>query len=342
MEEITADTENTASSVSENSSISENNIHTTDDTLSGNDLAMSDTPSAAEDNATDPPEDTDLENAGTEPSTVSENNSAESLIMSAENDAAANSDLPPLEKPWNGKISLYKGTTAVEENILAEKEQITMSLEDTQQITAKTESAMTQADIVWESSDETVATVNADGNGTATITASAEGFARITASCQGITASAIVDVVHDKNNSDNDKLLDLSGDIRVAGFVKESDELVYNGQKITQSFRVYHKDTLLKEKTDYTLTYKNNVNAATWNAAKAPSVTIKLKGQYQGSVTLYYTIKPLDINNIDIYNTPKVSPAYEQTVNYSKKLNIPAPVLTYGKKKTGCEQGFCL
>ena len=104
--------------------------------------------------------------------------------------------------------------------------------------------------VTWESSDETVATVNADGNGTATITASAEGFARITASCQGITASAIVDVVHDKNNSDNDKLLDLSGDIRVAGFVKESDELVYNGQKITQSFRVYHKDTLLKEKTD--------------------------------------------------------------------------------------------
>lgn len=340
VEEITADTENTASSVSENSSISENNIHTTDDTLSGNDLAMSDTPSAAEDNATDPPEDTYLENAGTEPSTVSENNSAESLIMSAENDAAANSDLPPLEKPWNGKISLYKGTTAVEENILAEKEQITMSLEDTQQITAKTESAMTQADIVWESSDETVATVNAAGNGTATITASAEGFARITASCQGITASAIVDVVHDKNNSDNDKLLDLSGDIRVAGFVKESDELVYNGQKITQSFRVYHKDTLLKEKTDYTLTYKNNVNAATWNAAKAPSVTIKLKGQYQGSVTLYYTIKPLDINNIDIYNTPKVSPAYEQTVNYSKKLNIPAPVLTYGKKKLAVNKDF--
>lgn len=126
----------------------------------------------------------------------------------------------------------------------------------------------------------------------------------------------------------------------MAGFVKESDDLVYSGQKITQSFRVYHKNTLLKEKTDYTLTYKNNVNAAAWNSAKAPSVTIKLKGQYQGSVTLYYTIRPLDINEIDIYNTPKVSPAYEQTVNYSKKLNIPAPVLTYGKKKLAIKKDF--
>lgn len=96
----------------------------------------------------------------------------------------------------------------------------------------------------------------------------------------------------------------------------------------------------MKEKTDYTLSYKNNVNAAAWNSPKAPSVTINLKGQYQGSVTLYYTIKPLDINDIDIYNTPKVSPAYEQTVNYSKKLNIPAPVLTYGKKKLAVKKDF--
>ncbi len=193
---------------------------------------------------------------------------------------------------------------------------------------------------MWDSSDKTVATVKAGGNGTATVTAASEGYARITASCRGITSSFVVDVVPDKNNPDSEKLIDLSGDIRVAGFVKESEDLVYNGQKITQNFRVYHKDTLLKEKTDYTLSYKNNVNAAAWNSPKAPSVTINLKGQYQGSVTLYYTIKPLDINDIDIYNTPKVSPAYEQTVNYSKKLNIPAPVLTYGKKKLTVKKDF--
>lgn len=211
---------------------------------------------------------------------------------------------------------------------------------DTLQFTAEMEPAMPEADILWESSDETVATVSAGTNGSVTVTAIAEGYAKIIASCHGITAFATVDVVTDKTNPDSDKLLDLSNEIRVAGFVKESDDLVYNGQKITQDLRVYHNNTLLKEKTDYTLSYKNNVNAAAWNSSKAPNVTIKLKGQYQGSVTLYYTIKPLDINEIDIYNTPKVSPAYEQAVNYSKKLKIPTPVLTFGKKKLTVKKDF--
>ncbi len=333
VEELPTDAAQDTSSVSENSSASENNA----DTLSGNDLVETDTLPAHEDRADEMSDNADSETDGIEQTaeTLSENS-----IMADASTPAEASEQPPLENSWDGSLSLYKGTetTAINEK----KDKIAMIPGDTQLITAKANSETTLTDIVWESSDETVATVTKGENGTATITAVPKGYgyAKITASYHGVTASATVDVVRDKDQPDSEKLLDLSGDIRVAGFEKESDELVYNGQKITQSFRVYHKNTLLKEKTDYTLSYKNNVNAAKWNAAKAPSVTIKLKGQYQGSVTLYYTIKPLDINDIDIYNTPKVSPAYEQTVNYSKKLNIPAPVLNFGKKKLAVKKDF--
>lgn len=336
-EEPTTDTAQENASISENSSVSENNADTADDMLSGDDPARDDALTADKSGGKESAEDTDFENAET-------NQTAETLSTVSENSAMsdvstfAEEDDPSLEEETQGSLVLYNGAGADEETII--KERIPMSPGDTQQITVKAVPETLQADVSWDSSDGTVATVKVDGNGTATITAYAEGYARITASCRGITVSALVDVVSDKNNPDSDKLLDLSGDIRVAGFVKESDDLVYNGQKITQNFRVYHKNTLLKEKTDYTLSYKNNVNAAAWNSAKAPAVTINLKGQYQGSVTLYYTIKPLDINDIDIYNTPKVSPGYEQTVNYSKKLNIPAPVLTYGKKKLAVKKDF--
>lgn len=281
------------------------------------------------------------------PSSPSENSvTLETTLMST---AAIGT---PLSEEADFKITLYRGTQIAADHILDGNTSIYLNPKDVQQITAKLVPETSSAAVSWESSDDAVATVKAEtsGNGTATVTAVAEGFARITASCRGITASVTVDVVKDKSSPDNDKLLDLSGDIRVAGFQRESDELVYNGQKITQNFRVYHKNTLLTEKVDYTLSYRNNTNAAAWNSPKAPSVTIALKGQYQGSVTLYYTIKPLDINKIDIYNSDtaadgsgtavKKSPGYEQTVNFSKKINIPAPALTYGRKKLAAKRDF--
>lgn len=322
-------------------SVSENTAEHAVDTISEN--SPEDASSASENEIQDTAENTETKQPAEAPSTLSENTSISSVDepqgasqASQDTDAQESS----LLEETDSKIILYQGIGTDDENILTEKERIPMAPKDTLQITATIEPAMTPTNILWESGDETVATVTSGANGTATITAKAEGYAKITASCNGITASAVIDVVPDKANPDYDKLLDLSGEIRVAGFEKESDDLVYNGQKITQNFRVYHKNTLLTEKTDYTLNYKNNINAAAWNSAKAPSVTINLKGQYQGSVTLYYTIKPLNINDIDIYNTPKVSPAYEQTVNYSKKLNIPAPVLNYGKKKLAVNKDF--
>ena len=214
--------------------------------------------------------------------------------------------------------------------------------------------------VIWSSSDDTIAMVAVPGTESAQendetseptsavsgktveITALKEGTATITATCGDQKASVHITVVP----KDDDEVYDLSGDLWVDGFLQESDALVYTGQKITQDFRVYHKETLLKEKTDYTLTYKNNVNAAAWNTAKAPSVTINMKGQYSGSINLYFTILPKDISKIDPNpanandSALADSPGYEQVVNYAKKLNIPAPVLTYNRKKLAVNKDF--
>lgn len=208
--------------------------------------------------------------------------------------------------------------------------------------------------ITWSSSDPETATVtapvksisenNAQTGETVEITALKEGTAAISAVCGDSTASVLVTVL--PTDTGNKEVYDLSGNLWVNGFEQESDDLVYTGQKVTQDFKVYHNETLLKEKTDYTLSYKNNINAAAWDSEKAPSVTINMKGQYSGSRTLYFTIKPKDISQTDPNpanaNDParKDSPGYEQVVNYAKKLNIPAPVFTFNKKKLAANRDF--
>ena len=244
--------------------------------------------------------------------------------VSEENDAENRTDerYESEEQQSIGKLVLY----------IADEDK-PMEPGETRLITAKIESEDGQKDtriepsmIEWESSDKNVATVGKDG----VISAKAEGYAQITAEYNDMMSYAMVEVACKEGT---EKVLDLSGDIWVAGFQQESEDLVYTGQKITQDIRVYHNETLLKEKTDYTLTYKNNVNAAAYDSSKAPSVTIKLKGQYSGSRTLYFTIKP---RNIDENGTM----GYEQVVQYAKTLKIPAPTLSYNNKKLTSNKDF--
>ncbi|MCH5250864.1 MAG: right-handed parallel beta-helix repeat-containing protein [Lachnospiraceae bacterium] len=202
---------------------------------------------------------------------------------------------------------------------------------DKRQIIARIESDDAQGEegtvdpskIIWGSSNKNIATVDKG-----LVLAKAEGYTQISAKYNGLTSFVKVEVA---SNGGTEKVLDLSGDIWVAGFQQESEDFVYTGQKITQDIRVYHNETLLKEKTDYTLTYKNNVNAAAYDSAKAPSVTIKLKGQYSGSRTLYFTIKQRKLND---------GMSYEQVVSYAKTLKIPAPTLYYNNKKLASNKDF--
>lgn len=292
----------------------------------------------------------DTDHAGQEKSESLDNESADTTPIAGED----NIELIPEESVSENSaaITVMEDSTVSENDVpephskesigvlTLSAESVTLHPDDTFSVSATIVSEGPSASISWKSSADNVATVDENGM----ITAKAEGVARIAAECGDMTASVRVEVV----TADDDEVYDLSGDIWVDGFQKESDELVYTGQKITQSFRVYHKETLLKEKTDYTLSYKNNVNAAAYNAAKAPSVTITMKGHYQGSVTLYYTIKPADIKVADIYNTKKDNAdetgadaaGYKQAVNYSKNLKIPNPELTFGKKKLAANKDY--
>lgn len=285
-------------------------------------------------------EETDMEQTSEE--SISENSvTSEPLSSLSENERE--SDVPPTNENF-GVLAL-------------DAENVSLHIGKTSQIHATLEPKNPDAKITWSSSDPAIVSVSTDTSDIekvnvssyiANIEALQVGTAQITAKCgDDLTATVKVNVIA----ADENEVYDLSGDIWVSGFKKEDESLVYTGQKITQDFQVYYKETLLKEKTDYTLTYKNNVDAAKSNDVKAPNVTITMKGQYQGSATLYFTIYPTDIENLDIYNPPKdnavenngeekASSGYIQTVNYSKNLKLPTPELTFGKKKLAANKDF--
>lgn len=190
--------------------------------------------------------------------------------------------------------------------------------------------------ITWSSSAEQVAVVDAEG----LVQAVGEGTALIFAESGEKRASAEITVVlsdaeqnQDQPVDEEGNLLSITDEIWIAGFERESDALTYTGGRITQNIRVYHKGKILEEKKDYVLTYKNQVNAAAFNTAKAPSVTVTMKGQYAGSRTFYYTIAPRQIDE-------EQTMGYEQAVAYAGKLKIPTPVLYYGKKRLAVNKDF--
>lgn len=97
-----------------------------------------------------------------------------------------------------------------------------------------------------------------------------------------------------------------------------TEEVTYTGKaiKIT-GFRVYHYKTLLKEKTDYTVSYVNNVNAG------EAQIMIKGKGNYSGSAVIPFTIKPVDLSETTVSNIQLKNTGSEQEIK---------PVVKWGKK----------
>ena len=80
--------------------------------------------------------------------------------------------------------------------------------------------------------------------------------------------------------------------------------------------RVYDKKTLLKEKTDYTISYKNNTKAG------ETTITVTGKGTYSGKDTPTCKILPVDISSDDVY-------AMDFYVKISQKSQKPIPELYY-------------
>ncbi|MBO6213964.1 MAG: hypothetical protein J6N76_00335, partial [Lachnospiraceae bacterium] len=97
----------------------------------------------------------------------------------------------------------------------------------------------------------------------------------------------------------------------------------YTGSAIKPSFKVYSGTTLLKEGTDYSVSYKNNKNAGT------AYVYIKFKGNYKDTKTetLSFSIAAAKLGDEII--------AHQVGVAEKKKAQKPVPVLTWadtGKK----------
>ena len=114
-------------------------------------------------------------------------------------------------------------------------------------------------------------------------------------------------------------------------------DVVYTGQPIKQDIRVYDGKTRLAEKTDYTLTYKNNTNAAEKGAEKAPSIIVTGKGNYEGKTTITFTILP---QSIEMDNEMIV--ADDLTVAFTGKAQKPVLTVLFNGKKLAVKKDFVM
>ena len=114
-------------------------------------------------------------------------------------------------------------------------------------------------------------------------------------------------------------------------------DVVYTGQPIKQDIRVYDGKTRLAEKTDYTLTYKNNTNAAEKGAEKAPSIIVTGKGNYEGKTTITFTILPQSIETDN-----EMIVADDLTVAFTGKAQKPVPTVLFNGKKLAVKKDFVM
>ena len=110
-----------------------------------------------------------------------------------------------------------------------------------------------------------------------------------------------------------------SSDITDGLYIFGLQSKTYTGSAIKQDIKVYYNKVLLKEGTDYTLSYKNNINAG--NAI----LTIKAKGNLTGTVTKTFEIKPREITDKDII-------IEDMVYIHDNKIHKKAPKITYKGK----------
>jgi len=119
-------------------------------------------------------------------------------------------------------------------------------------------------------------------------------------------------------------------------WVTEVAPQTYTGKAIKPAIKVYDGPTLLKEKVDYTVSYKNNknVNDAS-NVATAPTIIVKGKGNYTGQEKVTFQIVPINLNDEKVV-------AKDIYVNPNNKEQKPVPTITYNKKKLKNNTDFTL
>ena len=110
----------------------------------------------------------------------------------------------------------------------------------------------------------------------------------------------------------------------------------YRAKEIKPAVTVTYKGILLKEGTDYTVSYSNNLNVGT------AKVTVTGIGKYKSSLTKSFNIVPVDLDpeKIKVDNayytgkeiTPKITTVYQKadyTVTYSNNKNLGTATATF-------------
>lgn len=161
-----------------------------------------------------------------------------------------------------------------------------------------------QGSVTFSSSDATVAQIEASTGiiniqkiGTATITATVADNTNYTYPTKSISFTL---VVNPRNISDNNDItVTLTGTGVVSGV--NGAEMPYTGQPLTpiptvQSLAHPNATLIAGVDKDYIVDYLNNTNAATHDAANAPTVTITGKGNFTGTKSVPFTITPVTLN----------------------------------------------
>ncbi|MCR5686065.1 MAG: leucine-rich repeat domain-containing protein [Lachnospiraceae bacterium] len=100
----------------------------------------------------------------------------------------------------------------------------------------------------------------------------------------------------------------------------------YTGGQIRPKLHVYFGKTELREKTDYTVKFVNNVNAGT------AKFTITGKGNYSGKESDTFAIIPRELTEAEV---SEIAPATEGKNSYK-----PVPAVTFNKKKLSKGKDF--
>lgn len=117
-------------------------------------------------------------------------------------------------------------------------------------------------------------------------------------------------------------------------WISNITEQIYTGNAIKPVVRVYDYKTLLKEKKDYAISYKNNTKANDAKMAKtAPTITVTGKGNYSGKETQTFVILPKDITEEDVM-------ASEIALKSNGKVQKPVPIVMWNGKKLTNKRDF--
>lgn len=108
----------------------------------------------------------------------------------------------------------------------------------------------------------------------------------------------------------------------------EVEDQTYTGKAIKPEIKVYYKNTLLRKGKDYTISYKRNVNVnVTLDDKTSPAIVIKGKGNYSGTVTKKFKIKPKSIYDSDVTIEKNIY------LQYNGKVQKKVPTIKWGNKK---------